>query len=970
MGQVFSAVDGRSGKRVALKLLRAEKGNDTQRARFQREGRALARVHHPNLVAFYESGEIDGRLFLAMELVEGENLAELSRKQTFTPDEAVRLGLEVAGALGALHDAGVVHRDVKLANVVVDGDGRARLVDLGVARGEGLGETRLTRTGMLVGTPHSMAPEQLGARGALGPPADVYALGCLLYELVTGRPPFLGDTLIDLLREIANTPPTPPSQLAEIPPALDALILRMLAKEPSKRLADGASAVAALSRIGRPASRAGGLLTGALSFLLASGVGFALARARTPAPSPAPSPLAGPSVPATLSPLGSPLTSPSPRRPRVAAAEAALAVAEVGTATVEAKRVLAEALQARRASGEANREDELHLLRLYSEIGDLAALPLADALLAANLAPDVAAEVVARGGELVLSSDQTAWVERHAASIRGMGPKQEWARAVCALARDDLETALSHLDRAQELDRQSLSLRLLHASTQLGLGGRQGRAREALESLLVAEPHIKAGALLSLGFLRWQAGDTGGAIALMRRAERIHPDSGVEFMLGRALVTAGQTKTGLDTYLRAIELGRGTGPALRAAMRLLFLQERFQELLVIARRAAAATPASRVAARYEFLSELYTGNPLGALLALARAWERTEDPALRRAAAWEVAHAARDLGEWEHSGSALLAWVAERESGGELHALLRGWEAEARGDVPLAMSILDQAGSDALPCRLARVVLLLPRRGRETIPAMVALAQRAEEANDPLLLARLGEMDPRTENALALTDRALELAKRRPEFLVEATLSQVGVHLKANRRADAQTLADGALKLSDAAWWEQRNLVVWDCGHYYRCKAGLWLLRFPRDQRNRVRRSKQFRGTVRRMVALSPLDWGAVNQFLRIIPSRRDTVRFTQGLYLPMLGWRGRLCALAQLKLVRGELEAGSVRSSAQLLAAVRSFPFHRLRDRTLLGGALAELGLHSAARRILDDVLLEAPFCTPAKKGLARLGQ
>ncbi len=211
-GAVFRARDPASGREVAIKVLFAgAAAPPSARARFAREAQALARLRHPNIVAVHDAGEVDGAPFLVMDLVEGEGLdGRLRRGGPLDPLEAARVTLAVARALGHAHRVGVLHRDVKPPNVLLPADGgEPRLADFGLARD--LDDTeRLTRTGVLLGTPGFCAPEQLGGGGAVGPATDVYGAGATLYMALTGLAPMRGASASEVPLAPAGRPPGPP----------------------------------------------------------------------------------------------------------------------------------------------------------------------------------------------------------------------------------------------------------------------------------------------------------------------------------------------------------------------------------------------------------------------------------------------------------------------------------------------------------------------------------------------------------------------------------------------------------------------------------------------------------------------------------------------------------------------------------------------------------------------------------------
>ncbi|MEZ6188567.1 MAG: serine/threonine-protein kinase [Planctomycetota bacterium] len=212
-GQVFRVVDP-AGRELALKLLTDPGAGE----RFAREGQVAASLQHSGIVGVHGQGVTpQGRAYLVFELVEGEDLEAAFRH--LAPLELVRVLREVAGALAHAHTRGVVHRDVKPHNVLVDRQGRARVADFGLAHAAGY--ERLTRSGVMVGTPHYMAPEQVtGERQRFGPATDVWALGVILYRVLTGRLPFDGANMIELAARITSVtlrPPGPTAPTSRVP---------------------------------------------------------------------------------------------------------------------------------------------------------------------------------------------------------------------------------------------------------------------------------------------------------------------------------------------------------------------------------------------------------------------------------------------------------------------------------------------------------------------------------------------------------------------------------------------------------------------------------------------------------------------------------------------------------------------------------------------------------------------------------
>jgi serine/threonine-protein kinase len=240
MGIVFRARQLRLDRSVALKMaLAGAYAGPREKERFQREAEAVARLRHPNVVQIYDVGEADGRPYFTMELVDGGSLAQ---KLAGTPQparQAAELVVTLARAMQAAHECcGLVHRDLKPGNILLAADGTPKISDFGVARrvGDGGG---LTQTGVLVGTPSYMAPEQAQGRpDALGPAVDVYALGAILYELLTGRPPFRAATAAETVRQVIAEEPAPPSRLnAKVPRDLETICLKCLHKAPTRRYA-------------------------------------------------------------------------------------------------------------------------------------------------------------------------------------------------------------------------------------------------------------------------------------------------------------------------------------------------------------------------------------------------------------------------------------------------------------------------------------------------------------------------------------------------------------------------------------------------------------------------------------------------------------------------------------------------------------------------------------------------------------
>jgi serine/threonine-protein kinase len=237
MGVVYKARHLRLNRPVALKMMLAGAyAGPTERERFRREAAAVAALRHPNVVQVYDVGEADGRPYFTMELMEGGSLAQQLTGAPQPARQAAALVATLAGAVQAAHQSGVVHRDLKPGNVLLTADGAPKIGDFGLARRLDNGGG-LTRTGAALGTPSYMAPEQAeGKAHAVGPGTDVYALGAILYELLTGRPPFLGETAAETVLQVIHQEPAPPSRLnTRVPRDLETVCLKCLEKGPQQR---------------------------------------------------------------------------------------------------------------------------------------------------------------------------------------------------------------------------------------------------------------------------------------------------------------------------------------------------------------------------------------------------------------------------------------------------------------------------------------------------------------------------------------------------------------------------------------------------------------------------------------------------------------------------------------------------------------------------------------------------------------
>jgi Tol biopolymer transport system component len=248
MGVVYRGYDPELRRDVAIKVLAPELTWDPRLvARFRREAQTVAALFHPNIVNIHDIREQDGVQYLVMDLISGEPLSTvIAREGPLSPERAARITVQLADALDYAHSRGVIHRDIKPANILVEAEDRVVLTDFGIAKA--VGAERLTMTGVRPGTPQYMSPEQ-----AQGKPVDnrtdVYSLGVVLYEMLTGRLPYRSDTPVNLMRVVVRTPPRPPRQwLSDIPAEVERVVLRALAKDPQARYPSAGGLARALTQ--------------------------------------------------------------------------------------------------------------------------------------------------------------------------------------------------------------------------------------------------------------------------------------------------------------------------------------------------------------------------------------------------------------------------------------------------------------------------------------------------------------------------------------------------------------------------------------------------------------------------------------------------------------------------------------------------------------------------------------------------
>ncbi|WP_369386446.1 protein kinase [Streptomyces sp. CG1] len=273
MGTVHRGVDRQLRRTVAVKLLSSELAHDPQsRARFRREAHAAAALNHPAVATIHDVGEepyADGpRPYLVMEYVQGATLAETLRDGPLPVAEAINVACAVLDALRHSHERGIVHRDIKPSNIMLTGPDTVKVLDFGIAKAFTEAATRITGSGAAIGTPAYLSPEQISG-AEIDHRADLYAMGCLLHELLTGQTPFRGDSPFAVMHQHLYAEPEPVTRFRpQVPPAVESVILRALSKDPAERFADAgqmrAALVDALTQASMPTARAATLLPRAM----------------------------------------------------------------------------------------------------------------------------------------------------------------------------------------------------------------------------------------------------------------------------------------------------------------------------------------------------------------------------------------------------------------------------------------------------------------------------------------------------------------------------------------------------------------------------------------------------------------------------------------------------------------------------------------------------------------------------------
>ena len=291
MGEVYAAHDPDLDRKIAIKIMRGDTYPDEiEAARMMREARAIAKLSHPNLVTVYDVGSAGGRVFVAMELIEGDTVAAWLDHKPRTRDEILRVFIMAGRGLAAAHRAGIIHRDFKPQNVMVSPDGAVRVMDFGLAAIKqtlhGPKAPRLTRIGSILGTPLYMSPEQLCGQ-TVDPRADQFSFCVALYEALYGERPFAGDNFAELRAAVLDGKPRPATVASRVPARLRALLLRGLSVVPGKRFPDMDALLTTLEQIaGRRTTTARvlviGTAAGALTFGLTFGLGWQLRAPHAP----------------------------------------------------------------------------------------------------------------------------------------------------------------------------------------------------------------------------------------------------------------------------------------------------------------------------------------------------------------------------------------------------------------------------------------------------------------------------------------------------------------------------------------------------------------------------------------------------------------------------------------------------------------------------------------------------------------
>ncbi len=550
MGEVLAGHDDRLDRPVALKRIRAgARDPEKARQRLRREARAVARLSHPAIVGVYDWVEAAGEDWLVLERVDGRTLDQLLGAGPLPPERAVALARGVASGLAAAHGAGLVHRDLKASNVMVTKSGEVKILDFGIAKAVEAGRvellTTLTGEGQVVGTVAAMSPEQ-----ALGQPvdhrSDLFSLGTLVYEMVSGISPFEGDTSVETLTRICTAKEQPLRRLVpEVPEDLSLLVGQLLEKEPARRPADAQQVVAALDRLAS-APKAGSEAGPVDLTTLPQGVPRPLENAARAAPE-------GPPVPGRTY-----------RRPLLVAAAVGLAVAALVALQPGVRDQLAQWL--------AGSEPQLGTYALYQR--GMSALERYDKKghIDAAIADFQRALAQDESHAPALAGLAWAyWLDFHVGSLDRQRLEQALGAARQAVALDEylanarvsLGMVYLELGRGEEAERElevALQLEPLNADARFGLSrlyDSQGRTSEAEEQIQQTVAARTAGwhHLASLGALHLKTGDYRKAEAAFRHSLELAPDNFLSFRnLGVALYMQGELAEAASEFQKALKI--------------------------------------------------------------------------------------------------------------------------------------------------------------------------------------------------------------------------------------------------------------------------------------------------------------------------------------------------------------------------------------------------------------------------------
>jgi tetratricopeptide (TPR) repeat protein len=831
MARVFRA-RGPQGEEVALKVvdLKAAEVDPQLVLRFLKEVEAARRVDHAAIARVHDAGREDGHAYMAMELLPGGALDAQLRAGPLPVDRALAIARRLAGALAAAHAQGVLHRDLKPANVLLDGEGQAYLADFGLARI--LDASRMTKTGEVLGTPNYMAPEQaLGEAGRMGSATDVYGLGATLYALLTGRPPFPGRSLIEVMTKVVSDPVEPPSRhRSDLDPALEAIVLRCLAKEPADRFDSMQALLEALEGSQRGG---GGLASAAASgsrartaaaalVLVAAAVGAGLLAARAAGTDrqPAPVPSLAASVEATPAGAGAD-DLPFEVGALVEEAEALLRSGDVEGGL----RLLEPALAGVTAETDPDTLAALHYTR------GTALLLLARE--SSEAAPSLVAQAQAAfGAALEARPNQTQALLRWAST--GLWPLTREGATGDAVAPggapldpEAVAPLIEAAERCLSLQPAFRPTRLLRALLAVCTDDRE-RAREELELYFALPPvadtlssdpaEDRAMAHYNRGLLR-KADDPEGALADLALAAE-HPGRAEQALVEAALIHAERWELAEaeSIYERLLELSEGAPRylelrgrvRLRAGQRVGALED-FEQAVRLGRVEAqplVETTRERQGAVH-VLDDLDRKRDYPGVLARLERWPELDDPHAQYffgTAKLELGHARADeemvRGSLEHFDASLRARpdnASVRAQRGR--ALRRVGRAQAAVEDYLVAWPATK-GEDHLVL-LYNLALALkeagdPAEGAEAFGRLLAEPDLRPELRPKVLLARARALRSagRFEQASELVEELLELPAWRDEALVEQAMGSFSAGEDAQTLARLRTLFAAGQKVS------------------------------------------------------------------------------------------------------------------------------------------------------------------------------